>query len=137
MISKHLIDAYHLATYLSSCLSTPIRIGECHTELDTILEKYRKNTWAYITAYNPYSRILTAPQNRERNENLRRVISSFTYFDGESIDPNGVWPSESSYLIIGVNIEKAKRISAKFQQNAFLFGEIKQSAMIIFNTTKA
>lgn len=118
-----LIQAYLNAHYHVDGFEQPIRIG-CHSdELLRLLEDQNADTWAYITAFNPCSNLLPDAENSDRHEELRARLSDFHVMEGEGRDPNGVWPAERSFLVIGITLEDAEALAQEFGQRAIVFGE--------------
>ena len=44
-------------------------------------------------------------------------------FEGEALDPNGVWPAEPSVLALGIALATARDLGIRFRQNAILFAD--------------
>ena len=102
--------------------------------LDSILEQYQVTTWALITAHNPYSQCLSAEENQQRHQLLIELVRSqnLIFFDGVGKDKDGAWTPEPSLFIIGIKLKRAISIGNKFQQNAIVFGELKQASQLIW-----
>lgn len=60
-----------------------INIGVANHQLDDLLLSFNATTWAYITAYNPYSKLLTDEENQERHIKLKDKLGDFKIFEGE------------------------------------------------------
>ena len=43
------------------------------------------------------------------------------YLPGVAVDPFGEWPDEPSFLVMGLSLESAKALAARYQQNAILW----------------
>ncbi|MBK6771286.1 MAG: DUF3293 domain-containing protein [Ignavibacteria bacterium] len=71
-------------------------------------------SWAYITAYNPFSRILTETDNINRNEKLKSLLSNYKLYKGRGCGIDGKWPSEESFLILGISKNDAIELGQKF-----------------------
>lgn len=82
-------------------------------------------TSAFITAHNPFGNALPEEENKERHEELVRIVKSLGLrgFSGRGRDPEGLWPAEESLLIVGLCREAACTLGAQLQQNAILFAE--------------
>ncbi|TGL60874.1 DUF3293 domain-containing protein [Leptospira sarikeiensis] len=106
-----------------------IKIGEKHPELDLFLKQKQVSTWAFITAYNPKSKLLSPEENRLRNQNLEKEIARFEFKKG--VGRKGNW-SEESYLVLGGSLDFVLNLGRKFDQNAFVYGEIDSEAKLIF-----
>ncbi len=111
--------------------SIAIRIGERNIELDKLLQEHQALTWAYITAYNPFSQPLTEVENDSRHEQLMSHLKNYILFEGEGVGENKTWKPEKSFLIVGIGKKDAKEIGKKFGQNAIVFGMIAAPAELI------
>lgn len=77
---------------------------------------------AFITAYNPLSQNLSDEVNVRSQDALASELSerSLTFIDGIGMHSSGNWPSESSYLVLGLSLEAAKVLGSKYNQNAIV-----------------
>jgi Protein of unknown function (DUF3293) len=125
MINKHLLRAYRLTNFIVTAPGENIvlRHGELNADVDRILEAHGVQECAFITAWNPGSRMLDLSENQIRQEMLRREIETrgYTFFPGYGAGQDSLWPPEDSFLILGMNREDAKAIATQFGQNAILF----------------
>lgn len=101
-----------------------LRCGEASPRLDELLEKSGASTWAYITACNPRSTLLTPEENQERMTRLRHCLhqGGYSFFPGEGVADNSNWPPEQSFLVVGISEPDAVSIARLFEQNAILIG---------------
>ena len=132
MLNKELVESYKATTYRVPDLKLDIRIGEKNKRLDFILENQIKKTWAFITAWNPESKLLSSKENKDRNDRLRSKLKGYQTFDSLGIPKNADWIPEESFFIIGINQEDAIKLGVMFKQNAILCGKKNQSARLIF-----
>ncbi len=132
MLNKELIESYKATTYRVTDLKLDIRIGEKNKRLDFILENQIKKTWAFITAWNPESKLLSSEENKDRNDRLRSKLKVYQTFDSLGIPKNADWTPEESFFIIGINQENATQLGVMFKQNAILFGKKNEIARLIF-----
>ena len=118
---SYLRTAYTARTDDGSALV--IRVGRRHPELDALLAEAQASSWAFITAWNPWSRQLSEEANRLRQSALLAEIGGrFRYFKGEGIAEDGVWV-EPSLLILGISRAEALRLAEQFEQNAIVVAE--------------
>ena len=119
-----LINAYNTTEYKVYSPSLVIKIGIANQVLNDLLISYNASTWAYITAFNPFSKILTEAENLKRHEGLKVKIANFKFFEGEGVGEDKSWEPEVSLLIIGISINEAIEIGEFYEQNAIVVGEI-------------
>ena len=101
-----------------------IKIGIVNQELNDLLISVNASTWAYITAFNPFSKILTKADNMKRHEELKVKITNYKFFEGEGVGEDKEWEPELSLLIIGIPINESIEIGKVYEQNAIVVGEI-------------
>ena len=78
---------------------------------------------AFITAFNPFSRELTADENRRRQAELAKELTrrSLDFVEGVGQHPSGDWPGEPSFLVFGLELEAAKSLGKVYEQNAIIW----------------
>lgn len=100
-----------------------IRIGQTNTDLDALLRRHAAQSWAFITAFNPGSRLLPAEENARRQADLEaEVAPAFRFFFGEGIGDCGDWPAERSLLILGIGRSTAVELGRRHGQAAIVAG---------------
>ena len=89
---------------------------------------------AFITAYNPYSELLSDTENAARNEELflDLQVLCVEIILGEGKDSTGQWPGESSFLALGINQDAVKLLGTKYQQNAIVWCDANAVPQLIF-----
>ena len=129
-----LIEAYKNTKYKVFEPDIIIEIGKSNQDLDNLLLKHNSNEWAFITAYNPYSRVLTNDENRLRHEDLKELTKTYITFEGHGVGEDPAWEPELSLFIMGISKEEASLIGKRFEQNAIVFGVInKPPELLILN----
>lgn len=123
---------YLEAYYYVFDINHSIKLNAKNSELDDLLIDNKLSSWAYITAYNPKSIPLCESENISRNENLFNEIKNHIVYKGESGCKKGNWEAEIGYLILGIELDEAVKLASKYEQNAFIFGELNQNAQLIF-----
>jgi hypothetical protein len=103
-----------------------LRAGECSPELDRRLAARGERRWAWLTAVNPRSERLPEAENRRRQEELGTALAArgWTVLDGTAIDPDGSWPDEPSFFVLGILPDAARELALGAGQLAFLTGEL-------------
>jgi hypothetical protein len=131
-----LIEAYNNTKYKVFESNLTIEIGKLNQELDDLLIKHKSEKWAFITAYNPYSRVLTQNENKSRHNEMKELVRNYLTFEGHGVGEDLSWEPELSLLIIGISKDDASKIGKKFEQNAIVYGEINSSPeLLILNMT--
>jgi hypothetical protein len=110
-----------------------IRIGEHSPAVDELLTEGPRS-WAFLTAWNPYSRELTAEENARRQNELIKELNEndLRFLHGAGQDREGRWPPEQSLLIFGIDLDSAVRLAKKFEQNAIVFGRHGEPAELVW-----
>ncbi len=109
-----------------------IRIGRCHPELDALLAGHGVHAWAFVTAWNPASRLLPDAENAARQRQLRDDLAALclTSFPGRGVPDRGDWPPEASLLVLGLAEDDARRLGRKHGQNAVVIGKRGEAARL-------
>lgn len=126
-----LIEAYKNTKYIVFEPTLTIEIGKLNQEIDEIIIKHNSNAWAFITAYNPYSRVLTNDENRVRHEELKDLTKNYMTFEGHGVGEDPTWEAELSLFIIGISKDDALKIGKKFEQNAIVYGKFNNSPELL------
>jgi len=121
MLNECLTNAYLETDYFINLFINPLKIGIKNIELENLLKLYDVKSASYITAYNPFSKKLNDIENEKRNEELCKLCSNYICIKGIGKHPSNEWEGEPSFLFIGMNLEKAKEIGKKYEQNAILW----------------
>ena len=119
----NLIQAYKNTKYKVFNPNLVIEIGVMNNDLNDLLDKNNANEWAYITAFNPYSKALTELENKDRHLQLQEVTKSFLTYEGHGVGADSSWEPELSLLVIGISKAEAILIGKKFEQNAIVYGK--------------
>jgi len=100
-----------------------LRIDEPNSALGAACKKNCAGSCAYITACNPNSKNLGDSENEERNNMLRRELieRNFAFVEGVGKHPSKEWPGEASFLIFGIDLETARNLSRRMEQDAFVW----------------
>jgi hypothetical protein len=111
-----------------------LRVGARNTSLDRELSRQGASHWAFVTAYNPYSRPRATWYNVARSEQLLRAVraSRWPYRHALAEGDSGDWPVEEGLLILGISPERSRRLGRRFHQNAVLVGELGRNAELLW-----
>jgi len=111
-----------------------IRVDIPNRELNRLVEQYAKISWALITAWNPYSQVLSEAKNAARNVALEGEIQQLAlpYLKASGKDPSGEWLSEESFFVLGIGRKDAIALGKEFNQNAILYGSSTTTPQLIW-----
>ena len=122
-MDKDLYNAYSSTLYQVTEPRVDIRIGVKSKELDALLLLHNCTTYAFITAWNPFSKILSEEENNRRNKLLFKELSEkYVLFQGQGIGQDPTWKPEESFLVLGIDEYTATEYGRKYEQNAIVFG---------------
>ena len=123
------MDHYRQTTYW---VETParyfaLRVDQRHPEFDAFLGPFG-NEWAFVTACNPRSQLLTPADNRQRTTELKQALHGQTFWPGLGVGTND-WFPEASFCVV-MPLAKAVDLARHFDQNAILAGRIGELAAL-------
>lgn len=126
-ISGSLIANYTRADYRIGTAADRItlKIDQYSEPLAQFLATLNQSCAAIISAYNPYSQLLSDEENVAAHESLGHFLACHAYQGIESVhtDPAGVWPAEKSFFIPGIDMHSAQSLGQQFSQNAIVWIE--------------
>lgn len=101
-----------------------LRIGHPSAELLAAHQRRQVVCSAFLTAFNPFSRPTAAAVNAARQVELLEELDrrSLVYLPALGQHPSSGWPGEDSVLVFGLDLEAAKVLAARFEQNALVWG---------------
>ncbi len=135
--------AYRATRYTAARegVSVCIRIGEVCAQLDPWLVAAHAQEWAYVTACNPRSRVLSSEQNAARMAalvvDLGVIGWPMVHGAGEPAPDEASqvnWTAEPSVLVLGLSREAALELAVRYDQHAFVYGRRGQAAELIWTT---
>jgi hypothetical protein len=129
---NELIQAYKETDFNVYEPKITIKVGQVNQDLDRLLNINNCITWAYITAWNPYSELTDDRTNEEKNNQLRNDLTGYIIFDGEGVGSDQSWQPEKSFLILGIVLDHAILIGKKYRQNAIVVGKIYEEPQLIW-----
>ena len=132
---SELFEAYKNTTYLvySPIGEIDIRIGVMNPLLQQLLLNNSSESWAFITACNPYSVMQNEDVNTLLNTQLEDYLSGkrYLFFKGIGVGDDNSWEPEVSFMVLNIRIEDAVKLGRHFKQNAIVVGVIGTSAELI------
>jgi hypothetical protein len=135
-IARELHAAYLQTTYWVEARPEPIalRVGERSRALDHVLAQRQVRSWAFVTAWNPKSQMLTPWRNAARDAQLRQTLARDGYrwlpALGEGDDPG--WTPEPSVLVLGMSVLDAVSLGRRLKQNAVVTGKLGGRATLVW-----
>jgi hypothetical protein len=127
-IPGDLIEAYRSAHY---------RVGSAHEAFVLLVNQYSERLSqlfnasghrcaAFLTSCNPFGIRQNAESSRAACAALRNrldeyVSSSDQIIEGTGSDPREGWSPEESFLVLGLDLEEARRLGREFRQNAIVW----------------
>lgn len=101
--------------------SFEFRIGVRPPKLDALLDRQKARSWAFMTAYNPYSQPIADRANRRRQAAFERSLP-LPYLHGMGRGLIGNWKPEASVLLLGITPQRARRLASRWEQAAVVVG---------------
>ncbi|CAN5398830.1 hypothetical protein BH10ACI2_BH10ACI2_17150 [soil metagenome] len=125
---RELYEAYLETSYVvhDDGVDLTIRVHKKNIQLNDLLKQEGVSSWAFLTAYNPFSTPLTEPENLDRQAKLIQHLESrgLRYLRGFGKGDDPSWEPEPSLFILDIGRNDAIAIGRQFDQNAILWGEI-------------
>ncbi len=128
--------AYMETTYKVFCgdQNFNLKIDSYNTEFNKWCIEKDINSWAIITAFNPFSQEFTKNKNEELNYRLKELIlkSGFSFNDAKGIPSDINWDAEESFFIHNISLKKAQELGVFFEQNAIVYALNNNSKKLIW-----
>lgn len=123
-IDQHLLKAYRETIYQVFEPSIALKIDTINPVLNQFLQENDVTTWAFITAWNPKSQVLSYKENTQRHQELIQIVekAAYPYFIGKGIGKDSNWEPEWSLFILNISKTEAIKLGKYFDQNAIVFG---------------
>ena len=129
MFSESVIDPAIIQAYLETHYRVHgeapfvLQIGQVSAEMLSLYERHNVDCAAFLTGWNPYSREVSETENRDRQKALETELArrSLTFLEGIGQHPSNNWPGEESLLILGLDLEAAKTMGGRHEQNAIVW----------------
>lgn len=136
---ERLLGAYRATRYVirphasTEGVEQVLRVGRLHPALDVALTARGHREWAFLTAWNPGSRL----RSKEENQRAQERLVSQLHAGGWGVAPaigeaeDGSW-SEQSLFIPGLPRADAERFGRAHGQVAVLVGRVGAPAELLF-----
>lgn len=124
-ISDTLIAAYqttHYQVFVPGATIT-LRIDAYSELLERLHAQYGVASSAFLTAYNPESKVTRKDANEAAQSALISNLNAvgLPLIAGAGIDPTGLWHAEPSVLVMGISRGNAITLARRYRQNAFVY----------------
>ncbi|MDZ4350427.1 MAG: DUF3293 domain-containing protein [Xanthomonadaceae bacterium] len=126
-VSPHTIQAYLETKYrVHGEPGFTLRVGQASADLLAAHTVQNTECSAFLTACNPFSRMIDEAANAARQAALAEELSrrSLVFLPGIGQHPSNEWPGEDSFLIFGLTLEAAKILGTRFEQNGFVWSGV-------------
>ncbi len=128
--------AYLRTTYIivTNDKQIRLRVGEANAELDELLASHNADEWAFITAYNPRSQILSPDENQKRQREFvaRLVEAGYETIDGRGVGSDESWQPEASVLVLNITRPAAQKFAREYEQNAIVVGRRESAPELVW-----
>ncbi|MDX1736594.1 MAG: DUF3293 domain-containing protein [Alphaproteobacteria bacterium] len=123
-ISEGLVSAYMKTKYVvNSPNPFELQIATPSLAADKLLEGYGVEAATIITAFNPFSQLKSVEANQKANALLLQQLKEMKLasFPTEAIDPDGEWPIELGFFVMGLTQAEAIKLCNLYRQNAVVW----------------
>ena len=135
MLQPELVLAYLSTRYCFNVDGEAIvlQIDIHSNELEEYLSSQGYKSWAFVSAYNPYSEELSDQENIKRHNLLKKILEELghSFIEGEGVSEDERW-HEPSFFIPEASIQLGESLGILFKQNAILYGELGSEPLILF-----
>lgn len=124
-VPPELVEAYRATLFRCGEGSDAfvLRIGAYSASLADLYAAADVSSAAFVTAFNPRSEMQSAEANAAALARLGAELAAAGYHlvDGAGEDPDGIWPVEPSFLVLGLELESAQEVGRRYGQNAVVW----------------
>jgi hypothetical protein len=133
-IDQRLREAYLATTYEVRHLGLHLRIGEENWHLQEFLIDNNAFSWAFISAWNPFSQPLPFSENEKRHSILMDFVKKkqWIFTEGFGVPQKDEWEAEKSLFILDITINEAIDLGKRFDQNAIVIGRLAKPPELLF-----
>ena len=119
MLRAYLETDYHV----HADVPFAFRIGHASSALAALHREHGVASSAFITASNPYSRLLDHEENAARRADFALELGrrGLPFIAGVGRHPSGSWPGEESFLVLGLARDEAAAWGRRLEQNAIVW----------------
>ncbi len=97
-------------------------VDQFSAELDELHHRFHVPESVYLSACNPYSRILEPVENASRQQRLADDIRErdLSFLQGIATPPDDRGPDEPGFLVLGMTLATGKAMGVRHEQNAIV-----------------
>lgn len=119
-IKAYLDTDYRLGQGLDSIT---LRIDTRSEALSRLYASSGYTCGVFITAYNPYGQAQNLEANEAEHARLGAELNAMAIevIEGVGADPTGAWPEEKSFFALGVELEAARNLGIRYNQDAIVW----------------
>jgi len=125
-LPSDLITAYRQTHYrVFSPRPFILRIDTASEQLAAVHRARGVECSAFLTAWNPHSRIASRSLNATSQEDLRSELArrDLTILEGIGEHPSNGWEGEPSLLVLGLRRAEAEKLGRRFEQNSIVWAD--------------
>jgi hypothetical protein len=125
VIPERTLRAYRQTRYQAGGIE--VRIGRRSPDMDRLLISYGLREAVFITAYNPFSRLMPAGWNHRMQAHLTRALRRRSILCAK-----GSWRgwSEAHFLVLG-DVRPMRRIMRTFRQYGIVIVRLRQPTRLL------
>ena len=133
-IDQQLRDAYLATTYEVKHLGLQLRIGEENWHLEEFLIDNNVFSWAFISAWNPFSQQLPSLENENRHLKFVEFAKKrqWIFAEGFGVPQNEDWQAEKNLFLLDISRDEAINLGKMFEQNAIVIGRLGKAPELVF-----
>ncbi len=133
-IDQQLREAYLATLYEVKHLGLQLRIEEENWDLEEFLIDNNAFSWAFISAWNPFSKPLSLSENEIRHSKLKNFAKNkqWVFTEGFGVPQNKEWKAEKSLFILDISKIEAIHLGKDFDQNAIVIGRLGKAPELLF-----
>jgi len=123
-IAANTLAAYRRTHYcVDDSPSFVLHIDEPSPALQALHRRHGCSCSAFVTAFNPFGQLLDAQGNAQRQIALLEQLHAQGHIliAGCGRDPDGLWPPEPSLLVLALELDAARQLGRRHEQNAVVW----------------
>jgi hypothetical protein len=103
--------------------SITLTIGQRSERLAILFAASGVDCGAFLTAYNPRGSIQSDAANERGHAELARLVrqQGLSALEGSGSEEGTDWPSEKSWFVLGLQLDPAKALGRRFDQDAIVW----------------